>query len=399
MLEVKRDDLDAARDAAYAMSLENIDLSDPKRFEANIHWPFFDRVRRENPVHYIEDSQVDPFWSILNYDHIMEAEKSHQALSSRRGVVIGDLYPDLKMRSFIAADEPRHSLWRKPLMPAFGPARLVELHEKIRLQIVEIIDALPRNETFNWVEHVSVEITTRMLATLFDFPQKDRHLLTYWSDIATATERGNDTGLSEEKRREILLDCLACLQELWKERAKAEPKFDFISLFAHHPDTKNMHEEPMHLLGNLMLLIIAGNDTTTHSISGGLHALHEYQDEYTKLISNPGLIPNMICEMIRWQTPIAHMRRTALQDIEIGGKTIKEGDKIAMWYVSGNRDETKFDQPYTFLIDRKNAYNHIALAVFRPNVAFLFQHGFRSYGGVDESAGFQGLYCSAGCSE
>lgn len=349
-----------AREEAWALALDAIDLSDPVRFETNTHWPFFDRVRDEDPVHFLADSAFGPYWSITRYDDIMAADTNHKALSSYDGILIGDSLPDFRPRSFITQDEPLHGTWRKPVMPAVGPPRLQELESLIRERVGAILDDLPRNETFNWVDLVSIELTTQMLATLFDFPWEERRKLTYWSDVVTSTDQVGNFGLPQAERQRILMECVSCFQDLWKERAKEEPKFDFISLLAHHPDTKNMNETPMDLLGNLMLLIVGGNDTTRNSISGGLNALNDNPDEFAKLRADPSLIPNMVSETIRWQTPIAHMRRRAIQDVEIGGKTIKEGDKVVMWYVSGNRDETKFDKPYSFRIDRENARNHIA---------------------------------------
>jgi cytochrome P450 len=194
-----------------------------------------------------------------------------------------------------------------------------------------------------------------MLATLFDFPFEDRRLLTRWSDVATA---GPGNGISFEQRRKELLECLEYFTRLWNERINAEPKGDLISMLAHGKDTRNM--APLEFLGNLILLIVGGNDTTRNSISGGVLALNQHPDQYQKLRDNPGLIPKMVPEIIRWQTPLAYMRRTALVDTELHGKQIKAGDKLLMWYVSGNRDATVIDQPDKFIIDRPNARHHLS---------------------------------------
>jgi cytochrome P450 len=147
---------------------------------------------------------------------------------------------------------------------------------------------------------------------------------------------------------------------LWQERAAAPPKFDFISLLAHNPDTRDMINDPIELLGNLMLLIVGGNDTTRNSISGGVVALNENPEQYAKLKADPSLIPSLVSEIIRWQTPLTHMRRTALADYELGGKQIRKGDKVVMWYASGNRDETVIDQADRFIIDRERPRHHVA---------------------------------------
>ena len=121
-----------------------------------------------------------------------------------------------------------------------------------------------------------------------------------------------------------------------------------------------MIEDPMELLGNLMLLIVGGNDTTRNSISGGVYFLNKFPEEYDKLRANPDLITNMVSEIIRYQTPLAHMRRIALEDFELGGKTIRKGDKVVMWYCSGNRDEEVIEDPDEFRIDRERARHHVS---------------------------------------
>ena len=164
--------------------------------------------------------------------------------------------------------------------------------------------------------------------------------------------------MTEEFRLQELTKCLEEFNALWQQR-KAQPrKNDFISLMAHHPDMQNM--DPMEYLGNLMLLIVGGNDTTRNSMSGGVVALNQNPAEYDKLRADPSLIPNMVSEIIRWQTPLAHMRRNALEDVELGGKTIKKGDKVVMWYISGNRDDEVIDRPDEFIIDRPKARHHVS---------------------------------------
>ena len=229
----------------------------------------------------------------------------------------------------------------------------------IRRNACEILDSLPLNETFNWVDQVSKELTTRMLAVLFDVPFEDRHLLPYWSDVTTTTETVG-IAVDMEERQRVLMECLAYFTQMWRAKADKPPTFDFISLFAHNPETRGMVDNPIELLGNLMLLIVGGNDTTRNSISGGVLALNQYPDEYAKLRANPSLIPNMTPEIIRWQTPLAHMRRNALSDFELHGKTIRKGDKLVMWYVSGNRDETVIERPDDFIIDRPRSRHHLS---------------------------------------
>ncbi|MDE0063612.1 MAG: cytochrome P450, partial [Gammaproteobacteria bacterium] len=258
---------------------------------------------------------------------------------------------------FIAMDPPRHDVQRAAVQPAVEPRNLRALEGTIRERAGRILDSLPGNETFNWVDRVSIELTTQMLATLFDFPFEERYRLTRWSDVATGSPR---TGVvdTHEQRVDELHECLACFTRLWNERVNRPPANDLISMLAHGEDTRNM--KPMEFLGNLLLLIVGGNDTTRNSISGGVLALNLFPGEYEKLRADPGLIPNMTSEIIRWQTPLAYMRRTALEDTELGGKRIEAGDTVLMWYVSGNRDEAVIEDPDRFLIDRRNARHHLS---------------------------------------
>jgi len=343
----------------WTLDLEAIDPSQAALFESGLHHEYFRRLRAEDPVHFTADSAFGPYWSITKFHDIVAVDSNHGVFSSNRDIVIGTQEEGFAPPMFIAMDPPRHDVQRKVASPAVAPARLADLEVVIRQRAGVILDALPRNETFNWVELVSKELTTQMLATLFDFPWEDRHLLPYWSDVTTTSDTvGVAADMAERER--VLLECLAYFSDLWRQRAAAPPKFDFISLLAHDPATKDMIDNPMELLGNLMLLIVGGNDTTRNSISGGVLALNQFPAEYAKLKADRSLIPSMVPEIIRWQTPLAHMRRNAVSDIEFGGKLIRKGDKVILWYVSGNRDDTVIDRPDDFIIDRMRARHHLS---------------------------------------
>ena len=341
----------------YSIPLDEINVAQPILFQQDAHWSYFERLRKEDPVHYCKDSEFGAFWSVTKFEDIMHVDKNHEIFSSEGGITLADQDEDFQLPMFIAMDPPRHDDQRKVASPVVAPSNLATLESTIRERVCTILDALPEGETFDWVDKVSIELTTQMLATLFDFPFEDRRKLTRWSDVATANL---DSGIveSEEQRREELIECLEYFTGLWNERINKEPGSDLISMLAHGESTKNM--QPMEFLGNLILLIVGGNDTTRNSITGGVLALNENPAEYDKLRADTSLIPNMVAEIIRWQTPLAHMRRRALVDTELGGKQIKAGDKVVMWYVSGNRDDTVIENANDFIIDRKKARHHVS---------------------------------------
>jgi cytochrome P450 len=341
----------------WAIPLDQLDPSIKERFVDGSMSEVFERLRKEDPVHYTAESEFGPYWSVTKFNDIMTVDTNHGVFSSEPAITIAEPEDDFRLPMFIAMDPPKHDAQRKVVSPIVSPHNLAELEGLIRERAQTIFDNLPIGETFDWVDRVSIELTTQMLATLFDFPWEDRRKLTRWSDVATAAE---DVGIVEsaEARQAELLECAAYFTRLWNERVNSEPGRDLISMMAHADATRNM--EPMEYLGNLILLIVGGNDTTRNSITGGVLALNQNPAEYQKLRDNPSLIPSMVSEIIRWQTPLAHMRRNALQDFELGGKTIKKGDKVVMWYVSGNRDETVIANPNAFIIDRERPRQHMS---------------------------------------
>ena len=346
-----------ARERAYSMPLAEINVADPELFRTDTMWPYFERLRKEAPVHYQAEHEFGPYWSVTKYNDIMAVDTNHIDFSSEPSITIADPKEDFTLPMFIAMDPPKHDAQRKVVSPVVSPGNLEYLSPIIRERAGEILDSLPIGEDFDWVDKVSIELTTMTLATLFDFPWEDRRKLTYWSDIATAGKQ-SPLFVSDEHRREQLYECANYFMNLWNERVNAAPKNDLISMLAHGESTRNM--DRMEFLGNLILLIVGGNDTTRNSISGSVLALNENQDQYTKLRENLDLIPNMVSETIRWQTPLAHMRRNAKRDIEFRGQTIKKGEKVIMWYVSGNRDDEVIENPNAYIIDRARARQHLS---------------------------------------
>jgi cytochrome P450 len=344
----------------WTAPLDEINMIDGQYFEQDVQGEFFKRLRKEDPVHLNELPETGRYWSLTRFDDIFYVDNHHELFSSAHGIGIGpriDRGPnpeDMSLSMFISMDPPKHDVQRATVAPVVAPPNLAKLEATIRERAGNILDSLPRGETFNWVDLVSIELTTQMLATLLDFPFEERRKLTRWSDIVTQPGAAE----SQAQVRTELLECLARFTELWKERAGKEPGSDLISMLAHGEHTRDM--QPFEFLGNVILLIVGGNDTTRNSISGGVIALNKNPGEYDKLRNNPGLIPSMVPEIIRYHTPVAYMRRTATADTEIRGRQIRAGEQVLMWYVSGNRDEEAIDRADEFIIDRKNARHHLS---------------------------------------
>ena len=350
-----------ARDAAYSIPLADLNPAQPSLFQQDAIWPVFERLRKEDPIHYTALSDYGPYWSITKFNDIMAVDTNHQVFSSESSLggitIAGQGGMEDPLRMFIAMDPPKHDVQRKTVSPIVSPANLHILEPLIRERAGQILDGLPIGEEFDWVDKVSMELTAMTLATLFDFPFEDRRKLTLWSDAITGIP-GQSFLKSMEEKQALIHECFAAFTQLWNERVNSPPQGDLVSMLAHGEATRNM--EPREYHGNVVLLIVGGNDTTRNTITGSVLALNQNPDQYAKLRANPDLIPSMVSETIRWQTPLAHMRRTALQDFELNGKLIKKGDKVVMWYVSGNRDEEVIDNPNAYIIDRERPRHHIS---------------------------------------
>ena len=343
---------------AFSTRLEDFDVSDPRLFQTDSWYSWFERLRRESPVHYCAASRYGPYWSITKYKDIMAVEIDHHTFSNEAlGIQIRDQPKDMHRPSFIMMDPPKHDAQRKAASPIVAPGNLANMEGLIRQRTRLVLDGLPRGEVFDWVSHVSVNLTTMMLATLFDFPFDERAKLTYWSDLSVCDVRDPESPVhSEEERLLELMKMADIMKGLFEERKKQPPKFDLLSMLAHSGATSDM--PLMEFIGNMVLLIVGGNDTTRNSMTGGLLALNQFPDEYRKLQARPDLIESAVSEMIRYVTPVLHMRRTATRDVEFGGQRIKAGDKVVMWYASANRDDEAIADPNRLIIDRARPRQH-----------------------------------------
>lgn len=349
-------------------------LHHPHRFDVsrsdiyleNRWQPIFAEMRSQGPLHYVDESPFRPHWNVVSHKAIAHVEALPDIFSSSweyGGITILDRAEDVapedafELPMFIAMDRPEHTAQRRTVSPAFTPTEMKRLEGDIRARTGALLDTLPIGEQFDWVDSVSIELTTQMLAILFDFPWEDRRLLTFWSDWAGDTELATVREL-DALRQDILREMGGYFAQLWADRSNSKPGRDLISMMLHSESMNAM--SPQEFIGNLVLLIVGGNDTTRNTMSGIVHEFDRFPDQRKAFEENPELIPNAVQEGIRFQTPLAHMRRTATEDTELFGQQIAKGDKLVLWYLSANRDEEIFDDPDVLDISRDNARRHLA---------------------------------------
>ncbi len=348
---------------AADLALADINPANPHLFKEDRWHDHFARLRAEDPVHLNELETAGRYWSVTKYDDVRAVDGDWETFSSAHGITLG-LRPTPendaqfeKITSFISMDPPKHTEQRKTVRSVSAPSNLRNLEPLIRERTVEVLEALPEGESFDWVDRVSVELTTLLLATLFDFPLEDRRKLTRWSDVVFAVPEPGGLVETQQQKIDELMECVAYFERLWEQRRK-DPGFDLVSMLANGEATRDM--PTLAHLGNLMLLIVGGNDTTRNTMSGSVYGLDTFPDQYDKLVADPGLVKNLVPEIIRWQTPLPYMRRTATRDCEIRDQKVRKGDQVLMWYLSANRDEDVFADADVIDLERPNADRHLS---------------------------------------
>ncbi len=350
------------------VALTEIDMANPFMWRQGQWLPYFKRLRDEAPVHFRADSAFGPYWSVTRYDDIVAVDKDFETFSAEPQIVIGTPPKGLDVEMFIAMDPPRHDEQRGAVQGVVAPQNLDELEGLIRSRVQEVLDSLPVNEPFDWVDKVSIELTARMLATLLDFPYEERRKLVYWTEVTAASAAATGGQSDVEEMWRAAADMAKSFSALWHDKAARlaageKPGYDLITLMQMSEDTKDLINRPMEFLGNLILLVVGGNDTTRNSMSGGVYALNQFPDQFERLKADHSLVPKLVHETIRWQTPLAYMRRIAKKDTVLNGQFIRKGDKVVMWYASANRDERTFEHPDDFIIGRPNGRNHLSFGI------------------------------------
>ncbi len=366
------------------VALEDVDLSDLDGFANLRGFAQLDTLRAEDPVHWNPEAAPNSgFWAVTKYDDIWEVDRDPETYTSEEFVNIEEVEPadrDVR-RSLLETDGPRHASLRRLIQREFTPRNLLKNYENFLRELTRktISEAFAKAEggTIDFVEEISADFPINVLARLLDVPAEDTPQLIAWGNEFVGNTDPDFARVmmgSEESeqyknlpfRSPTVLDVWAYGNALRKQRLGGDGT-DLISILANRmpDDGTPMTEQDFNMY--FTLLVIAGNETTRHAISNAMLGLIEQPEQMRRLQADPSLIPGAIEELLRWASPVYHFRRTATKDTVLGGKDIKQGDKVVMWFASGNRDESMFADPYAIDVTRPNV-DHMTFGKGSPHL-------------------------------
>jgi cytochrome P450 len=350
--------------AVTGVDLGEIDLANPDSYVDRVPYEWFDFLRREHPVSWHEeDAPNHGFWAVTRYDDLVAVHMDWQTYSSQTGAVaLEELGPDqLEIRrSMLETDPPRHRELRNICNKRFSARAVGRYEDYIRNVARGVLDRALEKEEFDFVPEISRELPIRFLCAIFTVPQQDAPMLIEWGDAMIGNQDPDfsaavvDRVDTEEFKYLPFRSPIARTMFEYADRQRdvrlEEPEEDVITALTLAQREGVLNEHEFH--NYFGLLMIAGNETTRHTISHGMQALMEHPEQMRALQEDPSRIPTAVEEVLRWATPVLHFRRTATRDSELRGQRIREGDKVVTWYISANRDEGVFSDPYRFDIGR-----------------------------------------------
>ena len=341
-----------------------IDLAEPDGFVERVPYDWFDHLRHEHPVFWHPERDPNSgFWAVTRYDDLTAIHMDWQTYSSELGAVSLEELDDEQLeirKSMLETDPPRHTQLRAICSKRFSARGVGKYEDWIREVARGVLDdALPKGE-FDFVPEISRDLPIRFLCSIFTVPQEDAPQLISWGDQMIANQ---DPDLSRavidredtEAYRLLPFRSPAAYEvfdyaDRQRDQRIADPEDDVIGALTVAQSEGVLNEQEFH--NYFGVLMIAGNETTRHTISHGMLALMEHPEQLKLLQEEPERISRATEEILRWATPVHHFRRTATEDVELRGQLIKRGDKVVTWYASANRDEELFPDPYTFDVTR-----------------------------------------------
>ena len=357
------------------MALSDINLWDKDRFVEGVPHDWFTELRHTEPVYWHKgDPTFDgpqggagPFWCVTGYDEVVAVNRDNATFSSAEKLVFmwdpDDANLEQQRLLMLNMDPPMHTRYRRLINKGFTPRMVSELHSTMQKRAKDIIDSVVERGECDFVVDVASELPLQVIADLMGVPQDDRHKLFDWSNQMIGSD-DPEYGITEEITQHASMELYAYAADL-AEQKRANPKDDLISvLTSSSVDGEQLSGLEIDLF--FLILTVAGNETTRNLISHGMVALLEHPEQLAKVRADRSLLPGTVEEMLRWASPVMNFRRTAMQDVELGGKQIKAGDKVVIWYIAANRDEQMFPDPFTFDITR-TPNEHVAFGGGGPH--------------------------------